>query len=180
MILLPDFRVKKYGLTARFVEEEDSEFIVKLRTDPTLSKFIHSTDNDVQKQVEWIKKYKMRERDGLEYYFIFSIDDTPCGLERIYEINDNSFTHGSLVFDSNSPFGASIKADIITREVGFNILDKETNYFDVSKGNNGVITYHERYKPVVISEDEESFHYSLSRENFEKYKSVYMKLFKMR
>ena len=179
MILPPDFKIKKYGLSARFVNESDAEFIVKLRTDPNLSRYIHSTDNDLHKQEEWIREYKEREKAGMEYYFIFYIDGKPYGLERIYDIRDNSFTHGSLVFDSNSPFGASIKADIITREVGFNILDKEANLFDVSKGNNGVITYHQRYKPVIISEDDESYHYSLSRGNFEKYKTIYMKLFKM-
>ena len=56
---------------------------------------------------------------------------------------------------------------------------ESVNLFDVSKGNNGVISYHQRFKPKIISEDEESYHYSLSRENFEKYKIVYMKLFKM-
>ncbi len=179
MILPADYRIKKYGLEARLVKEEDAAFIIKLRTDPTLSRFIHATDLDLQKQIDWIRSYKEREKVGLEYYFIFSIDGITYGLERIYDIQNNSFTHGSLVFDANSPFGASIKADIITREIGFNTLDKECNFFDVSKGNSGVISYHQRFKPVTISEDEESYHYSLSRDNFEKYKSIYMKLFKM-
>lgn len=179
MILPQNYKIEKYGLTARFVEESDATFIIELRTDPSLSRFIHSTDNDIQKQIDWIRKYKLREKEGLEYYFIFSIGDKPCGLERIYDIKDDSYTHGSLVFSTNAPFGASIKADIITREIGFSILDKKINLFDVSKGNNGVITYHQRFKPTIVSEDEESYHYSLSKENFEKYKTIFMKLFKM-
>lgn len=180
MILPTDYTIEKYGLKARFVVENDAEFIVKLRTDETLSKFIHFTDNDIEKQKEWIRNYKFREALGQEYYFIFFYNGEPIGLERIYNITQDAFTHGSLVFSPDSPIGSSVKADIITREVGFSILDKKTNLFDVSKGNNGVITYHQRYKPIKISEDEESYHYSLSKENFDYYKSVYMKIFKMK
>ncbi len=177
MKLPTDYIIEKYGLKARFVVESDAEFIVDIRTDESLSKYIHTTDNDIQKQKEWIRAYKQREAKGSEYYFIFYVDDIPYGVERIYNIKEDSYEHGSLVFKKESPFGASIKADIITREVGFDILRKKINLFDVSKGNNGVISYHLRYKPEVIGEDEESYHYSLSKENFEKYKKVYMKLF---
>jgi len=179
MILPSDYKIEKYGLKARFVEVDDAEFIISLRTDKSLSKYIHSTDSNVYNQKEWIRNYKEREAKGLEYYFIFYFEDNPIGLERIYNMTSESFTHGSLVFAPDSPIGSSVKADIITREVGFSILNKSVNLFDVSKGNNGVIAYHQRYKPVIISEDEEGYHYSLSKDNFEKYKSVYMKIFKM-
>ncbi len=179
MKLPSDYTIEKYGLKARFVTEGDAQFIVDIRTDDSLSKYIHSTDNDLQKQIDWIRSYKQREAEGKEYYFIFYVGDTPYGVERIYNIKEGSYEHGSLVFKKESPFGASIKADIITREIGFNLLGKQVNFFDVSKGNNGVIEYHLKYRPDVIGEDEESYHYSLSKENFEKYKNVYMKLFNL-
>ena len=179
MILPADFIIEKYGLWARFVEESDAKFIVDIRTDESLSKYIHATDNDIQKQIDWIRSYKKREAEGREYYFIFYIGESPYGVERIYNIKEDSFDHGSLVFKKESPFGASIKADIITREIGFVVLGKSINLFDVSKGNNGVISYHLRYKPDVVGEDDESYHYSLSKENFEKNKKVYLKLFNL-
>lgn len=179
MILPSDYTIEKYGLKARFVNEDDAAFIVKLRTNKSLSKYIHSTDSSVDNQKEWIRNYKEREAKGQEYYFIFYLEDKPIGLERIYNLTSDSYTHGSLVFSPDSPIGSSVKADIITREVGFSILNKSINLFDVSKGNNGVIAYHQRYRPVVISEDDESYHYSLSKENFVKYKSIYMNIFKM-
>lgn len=180
MILPSDFTIEKYGLKARFVTEYDAQFIVDIRTDDSLSKYIHATDNNLLKQIDWIRSYKQREARGAEYYFIFFVGDTPYGVERIYNIKDDSYDHGSLVFRKESPFGASIKADIITREIGFGLLGKNTNLFDVSKGNNGVISYHLRYKPIVVGEDEESFHYSLSKENFEKYKKIYIKLLNLK
>ena len=178
MILPSNYTLEKYGLKVRFVQETDADFIIKLRTDKLLSRYIHSTDSSVETQKEWIRKYKERESQGLEYYFIFYYGETPIGLERIYNMTPDTFTHGSLVFSPISPIGSSVKADIITREVGFSILNKEINLFDVSKGNNDVIAYHKRYRPVMISEDEEGYHYSLSKDNFEKYKSIYKKIFK--
>ena len=45
--LSSDFNLDKYGLHVRLVNEDDAEFIVSLRTDPKLSRFIHDTGNDV-------------------------------------------------------------------------------------------------------------------------------------
>ena len=71
MILPSDFKIEKYGLVARFVKEDDAAFIVQLRTDPILSRFLHATDSSVEKQKEWIHSYKERESRGEDYYFIF-------------------------------------------------------------------------------------------------------------
>ena len=69
MILPPNFTIEKYGLTARFVEETDAEFIIKLRTDKSLSMYIHSTDSNVDNQKEWItyeksSRIKRRRHEG--------------------------------------------------------------------------------------------------------------------
>lgn len=42
---------ERYGLKYRLIEVEDAEFIVKLRTNKRLSRYIHSTSNDIAKQV---------------------------------------------------------------------------------------------------------------------------------
>ena len=65
------FTLDKYGLHVRLVNEDDAAFIVKLRTDERLGQFIHATSPDVEQQKAWIRKYKEREAEGLEYYFIF-------------------------------------------------------------------------------------------------------------
>ena len=92
-----DFEITKYGLHCRLVNESDAAFIVQLRTDAKRSRFIHETDNDVNKQVEWIRNYKQREADGLEYYFIYDINGEPFGVYRIYNIFDDHCTEGSWV-----------------------------------------------------------------------------------
>lgn len=174
-----EFALSKYGLRVRLVTEEDASFIVKLRSDATLSKYIHKTEDNIEKQINWIKEYKEREFLGKEYYFVFSsLDNVKLGLERIYNIKDDNCSHGSLVFDKEAPLGAAILADIITREILFDFLDLRLNYFEVSKGNTGVINYHLKYSPILLKEDEESYYYSLSRENFEVNKNKFLKIFK--
>ena len=94
-ILSDDFQLKKYGIEVRLVNEDDTQFILSLRADKWLTRFIHQTDDDEQKQREWIRKYKEREKAGKEYYFIYSKDGVPFGLNRIYSIHNGSFTSGS-------------------------------------------------------------------------------------
>lgn len=178
MMQLPvDFYLDKYGLQVRFVNESDADFIVRLRTDKELSQFLHPISPDVDIQRMWIREYKLREKEGQDYYFVFSLSGEILGLERIYDIRNDSFTHGSLVFDRSAPLGTSILADIITREIAFEILDLSKNYFDVRKGNINVRNYHQRYNPVFLQEDSESYYYLLEKANFECNKNKYLKLF---
>ena len=65
MISLPQ---QKYNLNFRFVVEEDAEFILSLRNDIKLSKFISPTSSSISDQVNWIKEYKKKEK--VRKYFI--------------------------------------------------------------------------------------------------------------
>ena len=133
VILSPDFHGKRYGYDFRLVTEEDAEFIVKLRTNPKVRDFLHQTSNDVETQREWIREYKKREREGLDYYFIYSHNGLLCGVNRIYNIQDNgTFTAGSLVFDDDVPFESVVAASIILKEIAFE--DLGLNYSDCSDG----------------------------------------------
>lgn len=172
-----DFTINKYGLTARFVKVEDASLIVQMRTNPQLSKYLHKTSASIDEQINWINKYKEREALGSDYYFAFSIENVIYGFERIYNITEDYFTHGSLIFSENSPLGMSVLADIITREIGFDMLDMKFNYFDVRKKNLSVINYHKRYKPELISEDDDNLYFKLSKENFISNKNKYLHLF---
>jgi hypothetical protein len=120
-----DFTYDKYGIQARFVTENDAEFIIKLRTDPLLTRFIHDTDSDVQKQREWIRNYKVREAEGKEYYFVVSNNDIPAGLIRIYHIHDKVFTVGSFIMDKGAPMHCALATTIMAKEIAFEILDME-------------------------------------------------------
>jgi len=179
MKLPEDFKLEKYGLSLRLVIENDAEFIVELRTNPLLSRYLNPISTDVLEQKEWIRRYKSKEKIGEEYYFIFSKNEVNIGLERLYNISDGTFTHGSLIFSPDAPFGSSILADIITREIGFEYLEIPLNLFDVKKGNVKVLTYHKTYDAEQIREDQESLFFKLHYSNFSKNKERYLKMFNL-
>ena len=71
---------------------DDAEFILNLRLDEELNQFISKVDDDIKKQKKWLKKYKKREAQEKEYYFIIeSKSGKQYGTVRLYDFKDESF-----------------------------------------------------------------------------------------
>lgn len=171
------FTFSKYGLDVRLVNINDAEFIFKLRSQKKSITFLNTTSNSIINQIDWIRDYKIREKHQKEFYLIFSKNGVKLGVERLYDIKKDFFTFGSLVFDEDAPVGASIIGDIISKEIGFEILGLKTALFDVRKNNKSVIKYHQTFKPQLIDEDESTYYYSLTKENFNSRKNIFLKTF---
>jgi hypothetical protein len=172
---LPEnFTLERYGLQVRLVNEDDAEFITALRTDPRLSKFIHETSSDVEVQRQWIQNYKLREVQGLDYYFMFSIKGVRQGVARIYDITENSFTQGSWIFSPDAVLGASVLGNIISCEIGFDFLDKQVLYTDARRENT-THRYAQSFNPEIIDTDEENIYYRILPENYNQGKLRYIK-----
>ena len=173
-----NFSEERYGLHVRFVNETDAEFIVRLRTDEKLSRYIHATSPDVDGQVAWIRQYKQRQAAGEDFYFMF---EKPVGVRagvcRIYDIKPGEFTVGSWLFSPEAPIGSAILADIITREIAYELFPDSVHHFDVKRLNTSVNRYNETYKSELIAQDEWTNYYICSKENFEKYKKLHLRMF---
>ena len=173
-----NFRDERYGLFVRFVNEDDATFILRLRTDPKLSRFLHPTLPDVSLQRQWIAQYKDRQHNGTDFYFMF---EKPAGVRigvcRIYDIATDYFTIGSWLFAPEAPTGAAILADIITRETAFKLFPDKKLRFDVRKGNTNVLRYQTTFHPLLLGEDDLNFYYELSPEHFERYKQLHLRMF---
>ena len=145
MILLPkDFEITKYGVTARLVNIGDAEFITRLRSDNKLGRYIHASNGDVEEQRNWISEYKEREKQGLDYYFIFYKDENPYGLCRLYNIDwiHLSYTAGSWLCVPGTSVEEMMLTSYITGYIAHNILGLKINLYDVRKGNKQVLKYH--------------------------------------
>ena len=152
-IKLPDnFHMTKYGIDVRLVQESDTPFILSLRSDKWLTRFIHPTDNDEQKQRQWIREYKKREAVGREYYFIYSKNGEPFGLNRIYNIQGKVCTGGSWLCKPGTDMALSIPIALILRDIMFDILKLQEDNFDVRKGNKKVIKYHLLSGSIITGE----------------------------
>ena len=169
--------IERYGIKLRLVEITDAEFILKLRTDSKLGKHLSETSIVIADQVEWIAAYKQREALGLEYYFVtVGPNGERWGTTRLSELDGLFFELGSWLFDPSAPAGVAIKADIITKEIGFRDLGFDHCKFDVRKSNLKVLKYHQGFCPIVVSENELNFYFNLSKDLFEKRRDKLIKL----
>jgi hypothetical protein len=173
MIKLPDnFEMDKYGLHVRLVMEDDAAYIINLRTDAQISRFINKIDNDVEKQREWIQEYKKREKEGLDYYFIYFYSDVPIGLNRLSDIKENEFTGGSFVFNKGVQFELPLYATLIQLDIAFNLLFKEVGYGYTRQVNKKVVKYHKIMGISHMTEDAENVYFEYSRDLFNQRKSI--------
>lgn len=174
--LSEDFVMRRYGVDCRMAREEDSEFILSLRTDERLSRYIHSTDADLDKQREWMRLYKQREAAGSDYYFLYSYEGVPFGLSRIYDIERDRATGGSWVCRRGTEVQQSMATTLIARDILFEILGFELDHFDVRKGNKQVQKMHHMFGAEVVGETELDLLYVLTKENYERNKVKVIKL----
>jgi len=169
---------RNYGIILRMALISDCHFILSLRTDPQLNQYLSETSESLTKQIKWFEDYKRREKKQLEYYFIVENEyGESQGTTRIYNLETGFFTLGSWLFKRDADWGSPIKADILTKEIGFETLGFDKCRFDVRKNNHTVIKYHKTFNPTVIEEDEQNFYFELTRKNFELNKMKFLNFF---
>lgn len=161
--------IEKYGIILRTVEEDDADFILSLRLNNKLGRYISKTDDDIKKQIEWISAYKAREKNKDEFYFInVGENSEKFGVCRIYDFNSDSFESGSWLFDPNAPKGFSVLSDLISRDYGFEELKFPICRFNVNKMNNTVLNYNSLFKPTIVDENESTIWFELDYERYKK------------
>jgi len=162
-----EFPVVRYGLNFRLVNEGDAEFIVGLRTNKKLARYISHTDNSLDNQINWIKNYKQREAEGKEYYILFEdAEHSPLGVLRLYKIEGDHFTAGSWLVKPDAEEFAALKSDLFLLIFGFEDLKMNRCFIDVRKDNKKLVRYHKMFfKP--IGEDENNLYLDMDRSGYE-------------
>ena len=164
--LQESFEFHKFDIDVRLVNEGDAQFIVDLRTNPSLSKFIHETSTDVSAQVEWIRNYKQREKAKEEYYFFFSKNQIPAGVIRITDIHPEYASMGSWLCSPNNDPETSVATLLIARDILFEVLDIEKDVFNVDRGNKHVARLHKQMGARVVAENERGYQYELTKNDY--------------
>jgi len=167
MDILRDRYIKRKDIILRLCEINDAEFILSLRLNPSLNKYISHTDINIEQQKKWILAYKDRERRNKELYFIIEdINHNRLGTYRIYNIQENSFTIGSWIFKKRTSNYLSVKADILVKDFGFENLKFKYCRFDVRKKNKKVLKYHRLFEPKLINENKLNYYFELDEETY--------------
>lgn len=177
--LSKDFKINRYGLEARLVTESDVDFILELRTNKELTKHIHQTGNDRNKQLEWINAYKQRESEGREYYFIFFYKGNPVGFNRMSSRSELYAVSGSWLCKPGIEPWIPIAINFLFNEIVFDILHIELVICDVRKANKKVNKYHIMIGDKRIHESDIDNFYYRTKDTFAPNRDRIVKLYNL-
>ncbi len=162
------------NINLRTVEIEDADFIYTMRQNRKKTKYLSKVTGTVDSQKEWIKNYKQREDEEKEFYFIIeSKNKDKFGLVRIYDLKNDSFCWGSWLIKEDTPKTSAIESALQIYEFGFYKLGFEKSHFDVRKGNDKVIAFHQRFGAKIVSEDELDYFFNFEKSDYEIIKEKY-------
>lgn len=164
----------KKNINLRLVSLDDAEFIVKLRSDERKNKYLNKADTNTEKQKEWLKLYKEREKLRQEFYFVIKAkDETKLGLVRLYDFKGDSFCWGSFIIVDEAPFYVAIETVLAVYDFAFYELNFKQSHFDVRKQNKQVVDFHKRFGALIVGEDEQNYYFNISLKEYEKNKKRY-------
>ena len=115
-----------------------------------------------------MKEYKQRELRNEEYNFIAEDESGELfATYRGYRISDEIVEGGSWVTKPGyTKWINAIKVDVIVKELVFNHWGFQEAHFNVRKKNKTVLSYHLKYNPTMVKENELDCFFSLSAEQF--------------
>ena len=146
------------------VEEKDAKFIYDLRIDTDLNKYLSQTSNILEEQINFIKNYKTKEQNKLEYYFLIEYKKNPVGTVRIYNIDyqKSEFTWGSWIVQRGNPSEVALSSAHMSYYFAFNYLDLNKAILNVRKENKSVLGFHKSYCDFLF-EDELNCYFELKK-----------------
>lgn len=168
--MIYDNVLKGKFVNLRSVLTSDSEFILKLRLDENLNKYINKVDNDLEKQILWIKNQQKAEND---YYFLIeSIEGNPLGTISLYNIQNSEGEFGRWVSIGNSV--QNLESVIILHDFGFYELGLDLIYSETVRENKKVLNFHKRFGATILNDFTEYNNFILQKAIIKKdeYKNI--------
>jgi RimJ/RimL family protein N-acetyltransferase len=161
--------IEGFQLVLRLVEPDDAAYVHALRNDVRYNTHLSLSVGSVEEQHAWIKRYKEREAEGTEYYYMIERREgrEPCGVVRLYEIRDGRFTWGSWILGENKPFKAALESALLVYTAGFERLSCDLSVFDVRLDNERTISFHRRFGAAEVGRDEKNVYFEYTRTRFE-------------
>jgi RimJ/RimL family protein N-acetyltransferase len=162
------------NINLRTVEIDDADFIYEMRQNQEKTKYLSKVIGTVESQKEWIKNYKQRENEQKEFYFLIeSKNEEKLGLVRMYDFQADSFCWGSWLIKEDAPKSTAIESALQIYEFGFYKLGFEKSHFDVRKGNDKVIAFHQRFGANIVDKDELDYFFNFEKSDYEITKQKY-------
>ena len=156
------------NLALRLVQPEDAEYIHTLRSDIQYNAHLSAVQGTAGNQRKWIVDYKAREEVASEFYYVIERHDgVRCGVVRLYDITQDSFTWGSWILDHNKPRKAALESAYLLYDIAFTYLQLQKAVFQVRRENNRTLAFHQRFGAIQTHIDAKDIYFTYSREQFE-------------
>lgn len=163
------------NLKLRLIRPDDAPYVFALRTDPVYNQHLSAVCGTVDDQRDWIIAYKGREASLRElYYVIERRNGLRCGLVRLYDIQNQTFTWGSWILDRNKTHKAALESAILVYIIGFELLGIARSVFDVRLDNARVISFHERLGAVMTHQSEQDAFFEYTNSAFQSRKAHFV------
>lgn len=137
-----DIVLEGYTYRLRPVEDCDAGFIVSLRADPALNRYLHTGAHDVAEQLAWQARYYARPGD---YYFVVERKEQRMreGLVAIYDVDleEGGAEWGRWILRSGSL--AAIESAWLIYRVAFECLGLRRVYCRTVSANVSVVAFHD-------------------------------------
>lgn len=120
----------------------DAAFVLQLRTDPTLNRFLHATSDSIADQLSWLSRYYERPDD---YYFVVESirSGNPEGVISVYDIERQSLQGewGRWILRPGSL--AAVESSWLIYRAAFERLGLESVYCRTVAENKPVVSFHD-------------------------------------
>jgi hypothetical protein len=145
---------------------DDCSQMLKLRKDPSLSKYLKNVDNDLLEQQNWLNsQYSSTDRMALT---IKDSNQTVVGFFTSFRIFWDfwTFEPGGWIMENNLSPSLKLCSLIVAYEFGFNEVNQNFARLIVRHGNKKVLGLHEKMGSINFYEDKKYKYFILSKKNF--------------
>jgi hypothetical protein len=158
--------ISDHHISLRLVDVTDAPFILALRLSPR-GRFLSPVDDDLRKQEDWIRQYKLREARGEESYFIIHHAIAgDIGTTRMCRITATSFEWGSWILKEGAPRESAMVSACLIHDLGLVRMKCDYAYFVVRKGNLKTIAFTRRFGAAITGEDDANLLMALTRDEY--------------
>ncbi len=160
-------------INLREAEVSDAEFILELRLNQDLTRFLNKIEDNLEKQRKYILDHQSK---GEDFYFIVeSKYKERYGTARIHDVTEDSFKCGSWILKPGIPAYVALENYFACFDYAFIALNKKHCELDVVKGNDSVINLHKKMGAKLINEDDRKFYFTFSRDVYLESRKKYEK-----
>lgn len=146
-------------LRFRDANVDDAEFILSLRLNTAISRYLSPVSEDVLVQKKWLRLYEESEDQA---YFVIEGDNGPIGTIRVYDARESSLCLGSVIMNHNAGWGATMEAFLMIVTYATYDLGFDSFYFSARKANERVWRFYDQVRAERVGETEKDFLYTFS------------------